>query len=104
MKNTLQHTPMRMADQFMESYRSHELYGTWHYENGCLLKALEELYARTGEQKYFDYIQSSWIILFRMTDRFVRIRWRNIIWIRSTRGNRYFSLLKKRTGKVSQSI
>lgn len=41
MKETLQLTSVRMAQQFMESYRNHELYSTWHYENGCLLKALE---------------------------------------------------------------
>lgn len=49
MKETLQFTPVRMADQFMESYRNHLLYPTWHYENGCLLNALEELYHRTGK-------------------------------------------------------
>lgn len=50
MKETLQFTSVRMAQQFMESYRNHELYPKWHYENGCLLKALEELYTYTGSK------------------------------------------------------
>lgn len=50
MKETLQFTSVRMAQQFMESYRNHELYATWHYENGCFLKALEELYTHTGSK------------------------------------------------------
>jgi rhamnogalacturonyl hydrolase YesR/pectin methylesterase-like acyl-CoA thioesterase len=36
----------------------------WSYEQGVLLKGFEELWHRTGDRKYFDYIQ-------HLTDRFV---------------------------------
>ncbi|PTM56576.1 glycoside hydrolase family 88/105 protein [Desmospora activa] len=29
----------------------------WHYERGCMLKAIADVWANTGDQQYFDYIQ-----------------------------------------------
>lgn len=53
---------VRMAESVME--RNPEFMDEWHYEIGVMLKGFNELYERTGEEKYWDYIKMN-------MDRFV---------------------------------
>ncbi|WP_414618069.1 glycoside hydrolase family 88 protein [Dyadobacter sp. 32] len=53
---------VRMADSFMTNHKDSILVGKntfarWDYEQGIMLKALERVWYRTGEGKYFDYIR-----------------------------------------------
>ncbi|WP_374759646.1 glycoside hydrolase family 88 protein [Dyadobacter chenhuakuii] len=59
-----QELPMsrRMADSFMARHKDSILVGKntatkWDYEQGLMLKAIEKIWNRTGEGKYFDYIR-----------------------------------------------
>ncbi|MDB5234346.1 MAG: glucuronyl hydrolase [Hymenobacter sp.] len=52
----------RMADAFISWYPDSILIGSrktsrWDYEQGLMLKALERVWERTGDPKYFTYIQ-----------------------------------------------
>jgi len=60
----------RMADAFISWYPDSILIGSrktarWDYEQGLMLKALERVWTRTGEAKYFTYLQKD-------LDQFVR--------------------------------
>jgi unsaturated rhamnogalacturonyl hydrolase len=60
----------RMADAFISWYPDSILIGNrktarWDYEQGLMLKALERVWNRTGDAKYFTYIQKD-------LDQFVR--------------------------------
>jgi unsaturated rhamnogalacturonyl hydrolase len=60
----------RMADSFISWYPDSILIGArktarWDYEQGLMLKALERVWNRTGEAKYFTYLQKD-------LDQFVR--------------------------------
>jgi unsaturated rhamnogalacturonyl hydrolase len=53
---------VRMADSFMANHKDSILVGKnkftrWDYEQGIMLKALESVWHRTGEGKYFEYIR-----------------------------------------------
>jgi unsaturated rhamnogalacturonyl hydrolase len=53
---------VRMADSFMTNHKDSILVGKntftrWDYEQGIMLKALERVWYRTGEGKYFEYIR-----------------------------------------------
>ena len=59
-----QELPMsrRMADSFMARHKDSILVGKntatkWDYEQGLMLKAIEKVWNRTGEGKYFEYIR-----------------------------------------------
>lgn len=52
----------RMADSFIAHHKDSILVGKntatkWDYEQGLMLKAIEKVWYRTGEGKYFDYIR-----------------------------------------------
>lgn len=52
----------QMADSFMARHKDSILVGKntatkWDYEQGLMLKAIEKVWYRTGEGKYFDYIR-----------------------------------------------
>jgi unsaturated rhamnogalacturonyl hydrolase len=53
---------VRMAESVMQ--QKPVLSERWHYEVGVMLRAFEELWQRTGEARYFDYIRTN-------IDRFV---------------------------------
>ena len=53
---------VRMAESVMQ--QKPVLSERWHYEVGVMLRAFEELWLRTGEARYFDYIRTN-------IDRFV---------------------------------
>src|SRR6476469_7748675 len=60
----------RMADAFISWHPDSIVIGTrktarWDYEQGLMLKALERVWQRTGDPKYFTYIQKD-------LDQFVR--------------------------------
>lgn len=53
---------VRMADSFIANHKDSILVGKntfakWDYEQGIMLKALERVWYRTGEGKYFEYIR-----------------------------------------------
>lgn len=53
---------VRMADSFIKTHKDSILVGKnnftrWDYEQGLMLKALEKVWYRTGEGKYFEYIR-----------------------------------------------
>ena len=53
---------VRMADSFISNHKDSILVGKntatkWDYEQGIMLKALERVWYRTGEGKYFEYIR-----------------------------------------------
>jgi unsaturated rhamnogalacturonyl hydrolase len=53
---------VQMADSFMANHKDSILVGKntftrWDYEQGIMLKALERVWYRTGEGKYFEYIR-----------------------------------------------
>ena len=53
---------VRMADSFITNHKDSILVGKntfarWDYEQGIMLKALERVWYRTGEGKYFEYIR-----------------------------------------------
>jgi unsaturated rhamnogalacturonyl hydrolase len=53
---------VRMADSFIFNHKDSILVGKnnftrWDYEQGIMLKALERVWNRTGEGKYFEYIR-----------------------------------------------
>ncbi len=61
---TAQNEPwsVRMADSFIANHKDSILVGKnkftrWDYEQGIMLKALERVWYRTGEGKYFEYIR-----------------------------------------------
>jgi unsaturated rhamnogalacturonyl hydrolase len=55
--------PVRMADSIM---RQHPILATtWAYEWGVVLKGIEQVWLKTGQQRYFDYIK-------RNIDEFVK--------------------------------
>ncbi len=52
----------RMADSFIARNKDSILVGKstltrWDYEQGLMLKAIEKVWYRTGEGKYFEYIR-----------------------------------------------
>ena len=52
----------QMADSFMANHKDSILVGKnkatkWDYEQGLMLKAIEKVWYRTGEGKYFEYIR-----------------------------------------------
>jgi unsaturated rhamnogalacturonyl hydrolase len=52
----------RMTDSFIARHKDSILvgkntYAKWDYEQGLMLKAIEKVWYRTGEGKYFDYIR-----------------------------------------------
>ncbi|MBO9612341.1 MAG: glycoside hydrolase family 88 protein [Dyadobacter sp.] len=52
----------RMADSFIANHKDSILVGKntatkWDYEQGLMLKAIEKVWYRTGEGKYFEYIR-----------------------------------------------
>lgn len=53
----------RMVQSVME--REPELMDEWDYEQGVVLKGVYELYERTGDERYWDYVESN-------LDRFIR--------------------------------
>ena len=54
--------PIRVADSFMRQYPV--LSDKWDYAWGLLLKGVEQVWLKTGDEKYLDYIK-------RNIDRFV---------------------------------
>lgn len=52
-------SPMDYAVRMVESImiRRALLQDEWHYEQGVALSAMKEVYLKTGEQRYFDYIK-----------------------------------------------
>ncbi|GAB2465710.1 hypothetical protein GCM10011375_34020 [Hymenobacter qilianensis] len=66
----------RMADSFIKWHPDSILIGSrkttrWDYEQGLMLKALERVWQRTGDPKYFTYIQKD-IDLFVQPDGSIR--------------------------------
>ena len=53
--NRNQMMSVRMAESIM--IRHPNGYGDWDYVTGTVLKAFEELWRRTGDERYFDYIE-----------------------------------------------
>ncbi|MDG0792171.1 glycoside hydrolase family 88 protein [Cohnella ginsengisoli] len=53
---------VRMSDSFLKQYplvsdMPFQRTRSWNYENGCMLTALERLWRKTGDGRYFDYIR-----------------------------------------------
>ncbi|TBL73976.1 glycoside hydrolase family 88/105 protein [Paenibacillus thalictri] len=63
-------TAAAMADSFMEQYplvsdMPFQKRRSWNYENGCILTALERLYDKTGDERYYDYIVKNMDLFIR---------------------------------------
>jgi unsaturated rhamnogalacturonyl hydrolase len=52
---TTQPWSVRMADSVMK--RGAPMSARWHYENGVMLKAIEQVWQKTGDDKYWAYIK-----------------------------------------------
>jgi unsaturated rhamnogalacturonyl hydrolase len=55
---------VKMADSFMKRYplvsdMPFQKRRCWNYENGTIMTALERVYAKTGDERYYDYIKTN---------------------------------------------
>ena len=51
---------IRMAESIMTRHPNG--YGNWDYVTGTVLRGFEELWRRTGDDRYFDYIKRRLIV------------------------------------------
>jgi unsaturated rhamnogalacturonyl hydrolase len=56
-RQTLLPWSVRMADSVIA--RRAPMSGQWHYENGVILKAIEQVWLKTGEGKYWDFLKQT---------------------------------------------
>lgn len=59
-----------LADSFMKNYplvsdMPFQKRRCWNYENGCILTALERVWRKTGDDRYFQYIQENMDLFIR---------------------------------------
>ncbi|TVY07384.1 glycoside hydrolase family 88/105 protein [Paenibacillus cremeus] len=61
---------VEMADSFIRKYPKvaempqHKRV-SWHYENGCALTAMERMWKKTGDERYFNYIKENMDMFIR---------------------------------------
>ncbi|HEX9970803.1 MAG TPA: glycoside hydrolase family 88 protein, partial [bacterium] len=54
---TTQAWSVRMADSVIE--RRAPMSAQWHYENGVILKAIEHVWHKTGDARYWNFIKET---------------------------------------------
>jgi unsaturated rhamnogalacturonyl hydrolase len=55
---------VRMSDSFIRQYpivsrMPQQMRNCWNYEDGCMLSALEQVWRKTGDSRYYEYIKNN---------------------------------------------